>query len=213
MKDQTEYHISRMISVIEQYGLINFTIFVAMKRIPRHLFVPENIPIDTAYGDHPIPIGEMQTISQPYTVAFMLDLLELAQGLSVLEIGTGSGWNAALIKELVGDEGSVTSMEISESHARKAEKLIGQTGLDVNVVYGDGSKGYEKNGPYDRIISTCAAPKIMKSWVGQLRENGIIVAPVGLGGQEMVKCIKSGNRLVTESHGMFRFVPMQTWDD
>ena len=177
-------YIKRMNDVIRNYGLDNEVILKAMEKVLRHHFVPEDsgFDMDEIYGDHPLPIGADQTISQPYTVAFMLDLLELSPGMNVLEIGAGSGWNSALIKEIIGKNGMITTVEyVSKlaAIARKHLKKAGYSEKDVNVVVADGSIGYEKNAPYDRIIATCGSPDILEPWKEQLKPDGIIVAPVG----------------------------------
>jgi protein-L-isoaspartate(D-aspartate) O-methyltransferase len=204
-----EYHIQRMISTIREKGFHHQRILDAMRKTPRHHFVPKGTSIIEAYDDRPVPLGEEQTISQPSTVAFMLDLLDLRAGLHVLEVGTGTGWNAALIKHLIGGKGSITTLECIPHLAKTAELILAKCNLEVNVVQGDGSKGYPPKAPYDRIIVTCAAPFIYSAWTEQLKPAGIIVAPIGAYHQEMIKAIKHEEDFSVQRHGLFRFVPMR----
>jgi len=204
-----EYYIQTMIATIREYGLRNHRVLDAMMKTPRHLFIPEDVPLDTAYGDHPVPIGEAQTISQPFTVAFMLDLLDPRTGNNVLEVGAGSGWNAALIKCLVGSKGRITALEIDQWLFLKTDQLLKRLAIDAEVHCRDGSKGFHENAPYDRIVVTCAAPKIYDAWIRQLKPGGIIVAPVGVYTQDMIRGFKEGSGLEIEHHGAFQFVPMR----
>jgi protein-L-isoaspartate(D-aspartate) O-methyltransferase len=204
------YHIRSMIAAIREYGCRNERVLDAMLSTPRHLFAPEGLPLDQAYGDYPIVIGEQRTISQPYTVAFMLDLLDPRPGNAVLEIGTGSGWNAALLKHMIGRRGRVTTVEIDERCALSAASLLRELAIDVEVRAGDGSAGYAPNAPYDRIIATCAVPVVFDAWMKQLGTGGIIVAPVGRGVQDMIRVVKGRDRITTERHGSFQFVAMRS---
>lgn len=182
----------------------------AFKKIPREKFIKEGY-LDEAYGDYPLSIGKGQTISQPTTVMLMTQALELRQDDKVLEVGTGSGYQAAIIADIVGRKGKVISTEIIEELVEFAQKNIKKLKLkNVKIICYDGSKGYEDESPYDKIIITAACPKIPKPLVRQLKENGIIVAPVGnLLEQVMIKARKKGNRLVEENIGQFMFVPLK----
>jgi protein-L-isoaspartate(D-aspartate) O-methyltransferase len=204
-----EFYIQTMISKIREYGFDNQAVLDAMRKIPRHLFVPERVSTAEAYADSPIPIGEEQTISQPYTVALMLDLMELERGNNVLEIGTGSGWNAALIKHQIGRSGRITTLECIYELAARADLNLKRLNLKVEVHNEDGSNGFPERAPYDRIIVTCAAPIIYNSWIDQLKPGGIIVVPVGAYHQEMIRVIKKPDGLRIQKHGHCRFVPLR----
>lgn len=192
-------------------GIRDERVLQAMREVKRELFVPEQLLVE-AYANYPLPIGHQQTISQPYTVAFMLEQLRLEPGQRVLEVGAGSGWNAALIAWLVRPRGSVIATEIISELALNAQANLKRAGVsNVKVVCWDGSLGYEKRAPYDRIIVTAACPKIPGPLTEQLADSGILIAPVGSGifGQEMVRLVKRGDRLEKDSLGMFVFVPLR----
>jgi protein-L-isoaspartate(D-aspartate) O-methyltransferase len=157
-------------------GIKDSRVLDAMKKVPRHLFMPEAIQ-GSAYDDVALPIGEGQTISQPYMVAAMTELLELGGDEKVLEIGTGSGYQAALLAELSRE---VYTIERIPHLADKARELLAGLRYDnVIVLTGDGSKGLEEKAPFDRIIITAATPELPGIIVKQLKDGGIIVAPVG----------------------------------
>jgi len=195
--------LERMLDTIRAYGMTNEHILDAMRNVPREYFVPEKHRA-FAYDDNPMVIGHSQSISQPYTVAMMLDALELEKGLKVLEIGSGSGWNAALLQELVGGT-QVMSVEYIKELAELARDNLKKIGSFAKVMHGDGSLGYKAHAPYDRIIVTCASPSILDSWKQQLMLNGIIIAPVGYDIQNMVKYHR--DREITL--GEFRFVRLR----
>ncbi len=205
--DDYSQELEGMLDTIRSYGFSDDAVLDAMRRVPRHMFLPEELR-GHAYGDHPVPTGHDQTISQPYTVAFMLEALELNKGLSVLEIGAGSGWNAALIKQIVGD-GKVIAIEYVPELADLAENNLKKAGLEVKVISGDGSLGYEKEAPFDRIIVTCACPDIPAPLKEQLMDGGIIIAPVGKVVQNMIKSKKTRNQFDVQSLGQFSFVPLK----
>lgn len=181
----------------------------AFKKIPREQFIKDNV--EEAYADCPLSIGEGQTISQPTTVVMMTQALELEEGHKVLEIGSGSGYQAAIISEIIGKKGKIISTEIVPELADFARQNIKKLGLrNVEIITHDGSKGYEKEAPYDRIIVTAACPEIPRPLVSQLKENGIIIAPVGgMNEQAMIKARKRNGRLAEENLGNFVFVPLK----
>lgn len=181
----------------------------AFKKVPREKFVLEKYKED-AYADVPLPILAGQTISQPTTVVMMLDALEVRQGMKVLEVGAGSGYNAALLSVLVGSKGKIITTEIIPELAEFARKNLKNAGIkNVVVVRHDGSQGFEKEAPYDRIICTAAAPKIPKPLTDQLKEGGVLLVPVGPAcGQEMIRARKQKGKIITEKLGGFIFVPL-----
>ncbi len=188
-------------------GVKDAGVIEAMKKVPRHLFVPEKYR-SLSYGDHPLPIGKEQTISQPYIVAFMTEALALRPEDRVLEIGTGSGYQAAILAELV-DE--VYTIEIIESLGRRAQKTLGVLGYkNIHVKIGDGYKGWPDQAPFDAVIVTCAPENIPQSLIRQLKDGGRMIIPVGSEGtiQNLVKAIKEKGRLKTKSMMPVRFVPM-----
>ena len=182
----------------------------AFKKIPREDFTkPEHK--EESYGDYALSIGEGQTISPPTTVMIMTEELELKKGHKVLEIGTGSGYQAAIISKIIGNKGKLISTEIIPELAEFAKNNVKKLKIEnIEIIKHDGSKGYAKEAPYDRIIVTAASPEIPKPLIKQLKENGIIIIPVGnLVEQIMIKGIKSGSRLIQEEIGQFMFVPLK----
>lgn len=200
----------QMVRELETEGIKDKKVLEAMERIPRHEFLPRDME-NEAYLDIPLPIGYEQTISQPYTVAFMLEELELEAGNKVLEIGTATGYNACLIAEIVGKKGKVYTIEIIPELAKLAEKNIEKMGMkNIKVVKGDGSQGYGKARPYDRIILTAGAPEIPRPLVKQLKIGGVFIGPIGsMYSQNMVKLKKTREGITQEEMGSFMFVPLR----
>lgn len=166
-------------SLIRNGFLKSPSIIDAFKKVPRHEFVPEGIK-NFAYEDRPQPIGKSQTISAPSMIAIMMESLDFAPGQRVLEIGAGSGYNAALVAEVVGPKGEVFTIERVPELAKSAERNLKKTGYGrVKVVVGDGSLGYEEGAPWDRILVTACAPDISKPLIKQLKIGGKIGAPIG----------------------------------
>jgi protein-L-isoaspartate(D-aspartate) O-methyltransferase len=192
-----------MIATIKFYGLENKAVFDAMRKLPREKFISPDLR-DDAYGDYPLPTLNGQTISQPSTVALMLDALELHPGLSVLEIGSGSGWALGLIKLIVGN-GKVTGLEFDSALAKSSRSTLKKLDVAVQIIKMDGSIGYAKNTPYDRILVSAACPEFPKHLLKQLKEGGVVIAPVGKHIHAMVK-FKNG---IYENLGDFRFVPLK----
>src|SRR3989338_2133518 len=176
-----------------------------MRKVKRHLFVPL-MHRRLSYGDHPLPIGEGQTISQPYIVALMTELLELKGGEKVLEIGTGSGYQAAILAELVKE---VYSIEILEPLAERSQKLLKELGYEnIKVKHADGFLGWPEYAPFDAIIVTCAPKVIPPALLKQLAEGGRLVIPVGSHWQELKLLKKIEGKIVSKSIIPVRFVPM-----
>jgi len=170
----------KMVDYLVKLGYLSSPeIIKAFERVPRHEFVPKEYR-KMAYDDTPLPIGLGQTISAPSMIATMLEELQARRGDKILEIGTGSGYNAALLSEITGEGGMVYTIERIEELAIEAERRLRKLGYEnVEVVIGDGTKGYEKCSPYDRIIVTAASPRIPKPLMEQLAEKGRMVIPVG----------------------------------
>ncbi|MDQ1274822.1 MAG: protein-L-isoaspartate(D-aspartate) O-methyltransferase [Euryarchaeota archaeon] len=181
----------------------------AMLRVPRHRFVPEHEQ-RAAYIDRPLEIGHGQTISAPHMVAIMCEILELAEGHKVLEIGAGSGYNSAVMAELVGKTGHIYTVERIEPLASFARKNLKETGYNnVTVLLENGSMGYPSYAPYDRIAVTCAAPYIPETLLEQLKPGGIMVIPVGSYSQELIIVKKDSNgNIRKKKKGEVIFVPM-----
>ncbi len=157
-------------------GITDERVLSAIVAVPRHEFMPPERRAD-AHFDGAVPIGEGQTISQPYMVALMVELLEVEPGQRILEVGAGSGYQAAVLAEMGAD---VYGIELIPALAKRAEAVLERLGYEqAHIITGDGSKGYAKAAPYDGIIVAAAAPAISPAWVEQLREGGRIVAPVG----------------------------------
>lgn len=207
MDDQYEYPRRQMVRrQIEARGVRDAGVLQAMQRVERHRFVPRGYE-HQAYGDHPLPIGEGQTISQPYIVALMTELLELKPGHKALEIGTGSGYQAAV---LAGICDSVFSIEIFESLYLRSGKLLRELGYEnIYLKYGDGYQGWPEHAPFDAIIVTCAPTHVPPALEEQLAEGGRMVIPTGTSfNQELVLLKKSKGKLRQQKVIPVRFVPM-----
>jgi len=190
---------------IEARGIRDARLLAALRKVPRHLFVPAEEQ-NEAYIDYPLAIEHGQTISQPYVVAFMTEALELKPRDRVLEIGTGSGYQAAILAELVSD---VYSIEIVEPLAKQAAARLRRLGYsNVQVRAGDGYRGWPEAAPFDAIIVTAAPDHIPPPLVDQLREGGRMVLPLGLWDQELVRLRRTREGILRESLLPVRFVPM-----
>jgi protein-L-isoaspartate(D-aspartate) O-methyltransferase len=188
-------------------GIGDQRVLAAMGRVPRHLFVAER-ERDDAYGDYPLPIGEGQTISQPYVVALMTEAARVKPTDRVLEIGTGSGYQAAVLAELVKE---VYTLEIRKGLADAATNRLKALGYrNVAVRYGDGYFGWEEHAPYDAIIITAAANHIPPPLIRQLKEGGRLILPLGstMFSQTLTLVTKRGGELTVEELGGVAFVPM-----
>jgi protein-L-isoaspartate(D-aspartate) O-methyltransferase len=186
-------------------GVRDADVIRVMKRTPRHLFVPEHL-VDQAYRDHPLPIGSGQTISQPYIVALMTEYLELSGTEKVLEIGTGSGYQAAILAQLAD---TCYTIEVVQQLAEESGQLLREQGYDnVIVKWGDGYKGWPEHAPFDRIIITAAPETVPEDLVEQLAINGRMVLPVGGRSQELILITKNQRGIKRRDIIPVRFVPM-----
>ena len=194
-----------VISQIESRGIKNPLVLQAMKKVPRHMFVADDLK-DVAYTDGPLPIGHDQTISQPYIVALMTELLNLKGGEKILEIGTGSGYQAAVLAEICSQ---VYSIEIVEPLALKADETLKKLGYkNVEVKVGDGYQGWEEHAPFDGIILTAAPDHIPQPLYDQLKMGARMVLPVGNGNQELMVITKLPEGMKKETVLPVRFVKM-----
>lgn len=192
---------------IKGRGIKDKKVLEAMGKIPRHLFVEDYLK-NSAYADHPLPIGEGQTISQPYVVALMTEALKLKPTDRVLEIGTGSGYQAAVLAEIVKE---VHTIEIRKSLAEKADKRLKDLGYkNIKVKYADGYLGWEEFAPFDAIILTASANHIPPPLIRQLKEGGRLIIPLGstVYYQTLTLATKKKNELYLEQMGSVAFVPM-----
>ena len=197
---------SRMVETqIAARGVKNPDVIRVMKNTPRHLFIPEHLR-ESAYNDSPLPIGSGQTISQPYVVALMTEYLGLSGKEKVLEIGTGSGYQAAVLSQLVD---TCYSIEVVEELARESSELLETLNYsNVIVKWGDGYKGWPKHAPFDRIIITAAPPTIPEKLVEQLAVGGRMILPVGRHSQDLILITKTSRGISKKSIIPVRFVPM-----
>lgn len=180
----------------------------AFLEVPRENFVPEMIK-NYAYVDTPLEIGNGQTISAPHMVAIMCEALDIKKGQSILEIGAGSGYHAAIVSKIVGENGHVYTVERFPSLAERAKKNLENAGIkNVTVETGDGSEGLPQHAPYERIYVTCAAPEIPKPLVEQLKDLGKMLVPVGrlICNLELIE--KKGNKVTSEDICGCSFVPL-----
>jgi len=188
-------------------GQIGDEVVQAMFRVPREIFVPDEIR-SQAYEDTPLPIGHGQTISAPHMVAIMCDILDLQKGMTVLEVGGGSGYHAAVIAEIIGLEGHVYSVERVPELVSQARDNLKQAGiLNVTMVQGDGSAGLPEHAPFDRISVAATAPSVPEPLKDQLKVGGKLVIPVGVGYQELLLVTRKNGFLVEEKMGVV-FVPL-----
>jgi protein-L-isoaspartate(D-aspartate) O-methyltransferase len=195
-------------------GIKDPRVLQAMAEVPRHLFVRREL-WDHAYEDHPLPIGANQTISQPYIVARMVEALELKGGERVLEVGTGSGYAAAILGQLCAE---IFSIEVVEELALNARTLLSSLGYgNVSVLVGDGTLGWEENAPYDAVVISAAAPGIPRPLIQQLKTPGYLVFPMGEKDlQTLVRICKDRSGIREEYFGECQFVKLRGkygWED
>jgi len=193
-------------SQLEARGIRDHRVLTAMAEVPRHLFVDESLR-DEAYDDNPLPIGEGQTISQPYMVAIMTELLQLLGSEIILEIGTGSGYQAAVLSKLCR---WVYTVERIKSLSERAQEITKAGGYEnITFIVGDGTEGWPEAAPYDGIIVTAGAPRIPDTFVSQLRLGGKLVIPVGdRFSQTLQRVIKTEQGTTIENHTGCRFVDL-----
>lgn len=205
-EDPSEPLRTQMVQLLrDHYQIRDERILEAMEQIPRHLYIPEQFRnLGDAYGDHPCPIGYRQTISQPFIVAYMTQSLEVQKGEKVLEIGTGSGYQAAVLAELGADVYSIEIVPELAEHAKLALKDY----PNVKVRRGDGYKGWPEHAPFDVIIGTCAPEEVPPVLVEQMAEGGRMMLPVGGWSQRLVILRKRNGQVLIENDIAVRFVPM-----
>ncbi len=199
---------------IEARGITDPRILGAMKEIPRHLFVPDTYR-SAAYDDGPLPIGHGQTISQPFIVALMTDMLEIGPDDRVLEIGAGSGYQAAILGRLAREVITIERLPDIAALARRNLERVGVS--NVTVVEANGTLGYAEGAPYQGIIVTAAAPEVPEPLIDQLAERGRLVIPVGSREMQLLeKVVKKDGQIIRTSHGGVMFVPLigdQGWKE
>jgi protein-L-isoaspartate(D-aspartate) O-methyltransferase len=197
----------QLVDSIRDKGIASRPVLEAMEKVPRHFFFDSSF-LEFAYEDKPFPIGAGQTISQPYTVAFQTMLLEIRKGDRVLEIGTGSGYQACILAEM---GAKVFSIERQKILFDTVCKLLPKLGYpSVKTFFGDGYQGLPAFAPFDKILITAAAPVIPVTLIRQLKEGGLMVVPLGAGDIQIMNVVRKSGRdsFITSEHGAFRFVPM-----
>ena len=195
----------RMVELIRARDVRDTAVLSAMRKIPRHQFVPDPM-VPLAYADHPLPIGQEQTISQPYIVAYMTEAADIGPEDKVLEIGTGSGYQAAVLGEVAKE---VYTIEIIPELAERARKTLAELGYDnVHVRAGNGYLGWPEQAPFDAIVVTAAPDEVPQALIDQLAVGGKMVIPVGVGDQEMMVITKTPEGVVQRRTMPVRFVPM-----
>ncbi|MSQ23054.1 MAG: protein-L-isoaspartate(D-aspartate) O-methyltransferase [Chloroflexi bacterium] len=195
----------QLVAVLRKAGVRDERVLEAIRRVPREAFIPERLR-PWACDNIALPIGDQQTISQPYVVACMIEALHLAGTEHVLEIGTGSGYGAAVAAEMAGD---VVTIEILASLAKAAAPRLKELAPNVTVIQGDGSLGWPEFAPYDAIIITANSPTLPRPVLRQLTNHGRLVAPIGsLKEQQLVVVERSETRFTTRDLGPVRFVPL-----
>jgi protein-L-isoaspartate(D-aspartate) O-methyltransferase len=187
-------------------GIRDQRVLAAMAKVPREAFISAE-DVDKAYGDYPVPIGEGQTVSQPYIVAAMVEALAVQPEDRVLEVGTGTGYQAAILGELAGE---VWTIERHAQLAGKAHEILSSLGYaNVRVVHGDGSLGLPQHAPFDKILVAAAAPRVPDSLVAQLKDGGRLIIPVGTRTEQQVQVVrKLGDQVSVTLQDLCRFVPL-----
>ncbi|MFZ4739951.1 MAG: protein-L-isoaspartate(D-aspartate) O-methyltransferase [Bacteroidales bacterium] len=195
----------QLIATIKEKGIKDDNVLAAIEKIPRHFFLDSSF-IEFAYQDKAFPIGNGQTISQPYTVAFQSELLKIKRGEKVLEVGTGSGYQACVLLEL---GAKVFTIERQKPLYQRTKAFLPTIGYNPRMFYGDGYAGLPAYSPFDKIIVTAGAPFIPEALIQQLKVGGILIVPVGEDVQTMISLTKiSETQIEQTEHGTFRFVPL-----
>ena len=196
----------QLVKLLAQEGISDKRVLEVMAELPRHFFVNTTYA-DHAYDNKPLPIDKNQTISQPYTVAFQTQLLSVEQGDKILEIGTGSGYQAAVLLKL---GAKVYSIERHKVLFNNTKQLFNELGLKVHLFYGDGFKGQPLFAPFDKILITAAAPTVPDELLKQLKVGGVLVVPIDNGKSQTMTSFKKINdtNFEVKKHGQFSFVPM-----
>jgi len=203
--DTLEEQRDAMVRLIEARGVTEPAVLSAMRSVPRHMFVPEALR-EAAFADRPLPIGEGQTISQPYIVALMTDLADVRPGQRVLEVGTGSGYQAAVLAAM---RAEVYTIEIIPSLAERARRTLDQLGYEgIRYRVGDGYGGWPEAAPFDAVIVTAAPDHVPQPLVDQLAEGGRMIIPVGDVSQTLLRITRTAKGVSTERIVPVRFVPM-----
>jgi len=197
----------QLVKTVRSKGIKDENILNAIGKIPRHFFLIDSALVEHAYEDKAFPIGEGQTISQPYTVAFQTEMLDVKPNDKVLEIGTGSGYQAIVLLEM---GANLYTIEYQKKLYERTKKFLPQMGYQANFFYGDGSKGLKRHAPFDKIIVTAGAPTVPVELIAQLNIGGVLIIPVGnTKTQKMLRVTKlDNNRLRTEEFSNFKFVPL-----
>lgn len=208
MNDSLQYNDKayKLAAELKRKGIKDERVLAAISKVPRHTFVAENL-VGRAYEDNPLPIDKNQTISQPYTVAFQSELLQIKPCEKVLEIGTGSGYQAAILCEMGAE---VYSIERHQQLYIKAKKVLNQLGYNPMLFYGDGYEGLPDYSPFNKILITAATNEFPKKLLGQLKVGGLMVAPIGDSNRQTMTVIRrlGPNEYKESEHGAFVFVPM-----
>jgi protein-L-isoaspartate(D-aspartate) O-methyltransferase len=208
MQDTTKHQGLRrqLINLLREKGIASKRVLDVMLQVPRHFFMDPGL-VNFAYVDQAYPIAADQTISQPYTVAFQTELLELKPEHKVLEIGTGSGYQTAV---LLGLSPNIYTIERQQELFKKTQRLFSKLGLrPKRLIFGDGYKGLPSEAPFDRILVTAGAPELPKELLQQLNPNGKLVIPIGIKEQMMMRFTRTAKKTFDkESFGNFRFVPL-----
>jgi len=196
----------KLVDSLREKGIHDEKVLGAMERVPRHLFLDSSF-LEFAYQDKAFPIGSGQTISQPYTVAFQTQLLQVIPGEKILEIGTGSGYQSCVLLEM---GVKVYTIERQKKLFERTKAFLPSIGYNPKVFYGDGYKGLPPFAPFDKVIITAAAPEIPRDLINQLKEGGIMVIPLGPAEVQTMVTIRKISETETErtEHSQFRFVPM-----